>query len=120
MDWLSLYLAREAIDANDREHRRSRARVGGMLNRAKAGQSPSQLDASIGRIALLARATAELCMAKGIFTEAELRQRLTEVDMADGAEDGRLDPDVVMPGETKLADLKPIVDKPRIPPRKRL
>ena len=119
MEWLSLYLAREASDANDRDKRRSRARVGGMLHRAKTGQSPSQLDASIGRVALLARATAELCIAKGLFTEAELRQRLSEVDMADGAEDGRLDADVVMPGESKLADLEPLVDKPRIPPRKR-
>ena len=74
-----------------------------------------ELEQSLGRVALLARTLAELCLEKGLITSDELDAKLAEVDFADGAQIGTLDPDVVLPGEQKLADLesREVTRKPR-------
>jgi hypothetical protein len=66
------------------------------------------IEEDLGRMALLLRSVTELCLEKGVFDESELAHKLETLDLADGVEDGRLDPDVLMPGEQKLADLQPI------------
>lgn len=81
-----------------------------------------ELEYDLGRVALLARALAEVCLKKGLLSQAELGAMLLEVDIADGAGDGSLDPRVVMPGESKLADLEPYRPPPqrvRKKPRRR-
>lgn len=65
------------------------------------------LENDVARVALLARALAELCLAKGILTQAELLRQLEEIDLADGKRDRKLDARCVMPGESKPADPDP-------------
>jgi hypothetical protein len=65
------------------------------------------LEADLGRVALLARALAELCLEKGLVSREELVRLLLSADMADGKRDGTLQGKVVMPGESKAADPDP-------------
>jgi hypothetical protein len=80
-------------------------------HRDRANTRVAALERDLGRVALLARALADLCLAKGLLTKEELARQILETDFADGAKDGRLDPDVLMPGEQKLAELEPL-EKP--------
>jgi hypothetical protein len=85
-------------------------------------QRIAALENGLGRVALLARALAELLLEKGLVTRQELRARLLAVDAADGATDERLDPEVLLPGESKLAELEPLHPPPparRVRPRRR-
>jgi len=66
-----------------------------------------ELENDLARVALLARALAELCLAKGLLTQEDLLRQLEEVDFADGKADGKLEARVVMPGESKPADPDP-------------
>ena len=86
-----------------------------------AGDRTRALEDDLARVALLARSLAELCLEKGLLTEAELGRKIVEVDLADGVGDGRLDPAVALPGEQKLAKLEPLPERPivRRKPRKR-
>jgi len=68
------------------------------------------LEEDLGRVALLARALADLCIAKGVLSGDELARQLMEADLADGKRDGKLQPKVVMPGESKPADPEPSRD----------
>src|SRR5688572_21527763 len=91
-----------AVDARIKAMRTAR------LRHAKtAADRARELEDDLGRVALLARALAEVCIRKGLMTEAEVGQVLKEVDLADGSADGKLDPSVLLPGESKLADLEP-------------
>lgn len=56
------------------------------------------LEDDLGRVALLARALAQLCLRQGILKAEDLKNMLLEVDLVDGAADHRLDPKAVMPG----------------------
>lgn len=51
-----------------------------------------QLRADFERLALLTRSLAELCLEKGVLSKDELKTRMFELDLADGTQDGRLDP----------------------------
>jgi hypothetical protein len=63
-----------------------------------------ELELDLARVALLARALADLCIAKGVLTQEELVRQLNEADLADGKQDQKLPAKVVMPGESKAAD----------------
>jgi hypothetical protein len=79
------------------------------LRAAKTGaQHARELEDDLGRVALLARALAEVCLQKGLMTREELGRMIEQVDMADGSLDGKLDPKVTLPGESKLAELEPL------------
>jgi hypothetical protein len=65
------------------------------------------LEDGLGRVALLARSLAELCLEKGLVTRDELAERLRGVDLADGTEDRRLHPKVALPGESRPAEPAP-------------
>lgn len=80
---------------------------------AASGKRLAELEAGLGRVALLARALAELGVERGLITIEDLGRKLKQVDEADGAKDDALDPRVVLPGESKLADLEPLVKAPR-------
>ncbi|HTF87646.1 MAG TPA: hypothetical protein VK843_04495 [Planctomycetota bacterium] len=102
-----------AVDVKIKAMRVARQRL------ANSGsQRARALEDDLGRVALLARALAEVCIKKGLLTPAELGQMMTEVDMADGASDGKLDPEVAFPGEHKLANLAPHTPQPK-PVRKK-
>ena len=109
-----LFTAAEFNKLEEREHERQRQQH---EQQASTKQRVSELEQGIGRVALLARSLAELCLEKGLITKEELRVRLLADDMADGAGDGKLDPKVVLPGESKLADLEPM--RPVVPPSRR-
>lgn len=68
------------------------------------------LEDDLGRVALLARALADLCLEKGVLTREELVRQLCETDLADGKQDQRLQARVVMPGESKPPDPDPSRD----------
>jgi|JI6StandDraft_1071083.scaffolds.fasta_scaffold156284_3 hypothetical protein len=51
-----------------------------------------ELRADFERLALLTRSLAELCLEKGVLSKDELKQRMLELDLADGTQNGRLDP----------------------------
>jgi len=81
------------------------------LDREKQSNAQARITAlenDLARVALLARALADLCIAKGVLTKEELKQQLLEADLADGRRDEKLQPKVVMPGESKQADPDPL------------
>jgi len=67
-----------------------------------------KLTGSHERLRRRVRRQKRVTTARGIFSAEELTAKLCEVDMADGAEDGELDLDVLRPGTSKLADLQPL------------
>jgi hypothetical protein len=80
----------------------------------------ARLEADLARVALLLRTLADLSLAKGLVTREELAQHMLAADLADGAQDERLDPRAVMPGASKptgLPNVPPPVGRTR--PRKR-
>jgi hypothetical protein len=87
---------------NLRISRRLRSQYKGQKEREAA------LEQALGRVAMLARALAELGLAKGAFTREELERALVEADLADGEGDGVLDADVALPGEGRTVDLEPL------------
>jgi hypothetical protein len=66
-------------------------------NRMKA--RIEQLEGDVGRVALLAKALADVCVRKGLITHDELAAMIAEVDASDGASDGRLDLKALRPPE---------------------
>ena len=96
-----------AMELNELEHR---LRAVSRVNKEGRSAIRSRLDAleeGVGRVALLARSLAELCLDKGLLTKEELVERLRSVDLVDGTQDRRLQAKVAMPGESKPADPKP-------------
>ena len=71
----------------------------------------AELERNLGRVALLSRALAEACLQAGVLNLDALKAKIVEVDLADGVEDGRLDPRVALPGEAMLANLEPIRER---------
>jgi len=65
------------------------------------------LERDLGRVALATRALADLCIAKGLFTQEEFVQRVNDVDALDGIVDQRLGARRVMPGESGPPDPDP-------------
>jgi hypothetical protein len=109
-----------AAEFNDLEAKLAQQRHKYVVKTVEQHARIAELEADLGRVALLARSLADVCLKKGLLSEAELHAQMLASDLEDGIGDQRLDPKVVMPGESKLADLEPLVTKPRIPPRKRL
>jgi hypothetical protein len=66
------------------------------------------LELDLARVTMLARAVAELGLAKGAFTVEEFEKALIEADLADGEQSGGLDPGVALPGEQRTAELEPL------------
>ena len=58
----------------------------------------AELEAELARVSLLTFALADVCLAKGLLTQAELKERLGQLDLSDGATDGRLAPGHALPG----------------------
>jgi hypothetical protein len=51
----------------------------------------ADLEAALGRVALLNKALTDAILKKGLLTQLELAQAMTAADTADGERDGRLD-----------------------------
>lgn len=98
----------------ERKMRRLDHMISKRVRRRHASQDEriAELEHALGRVAMLARALAELGLAKGAFTQLELEQALLEADLSDGTGDGRLAGDVALPGEQRAADLEPLDGAP--------
>lgn len=70
------------------------------------GRRLSAAQRDIGRVALVTRALAELLIAKGVITQAELLAQIERTDLADDVADGELAADAVLPG-SKVASKRP-------------
>ena len=51
----------------------------------------ADLEAALGRVALLNKALTDAILKKGLLTQLELAQAMTAADTSDGERDGRLD-----------------------------
>jgi hypothetical protein len=51
----------------------------------------ASLRADVGKLALLTKSLATLCVDKGVLSRDDLRRRLLEIDLSDGVQDGQLD-----------------------------
>ena len=80
------------------------------IQRASTNKRIEALERDLGRVALATRALADLCIAKGLFTQEEFVRQVHDVDALDGVLDQRLQAKVVMPGESKPADPDPADD----------
>ena len=101
----------EAAVAHDRRH--TRRRTADQRARLEA------LESGLRRVTLAVRAMAELSIAKGHFTAEELKAHMAEVDVADGALDGGLAPELVEPGKRRLVDVEPPAEPKRAAEAKR-
>lgn len=97
-DWASSDFSRIKAELRSAELRTRRNR-----NAARRGQL--ELEQGLARVALVVRAMADLCIARGIFTSEQLLAQLSEADLADGVQDGGLDPKLVIPGSQRLVQL---------------
>lgn len=109
------FTAREFNQLEERERRRRSRR---RRQRLADQQRLEVLEDQLARVAMLARGLADACLAKGVFTREDLARFLIEADLADGVEDGGLDPSVALPGEEMPADLRPLAEDEE-PPRPR-
>lgn len=97
----NFWTAREFGRMDVQMRRRARtARKG----RVQIRKQVDELEEDLGRIALLCRALAEVCIKKGVLTHNELAAMIGEVDLADGVQDGRLDPKKLRPGQGTKGD----------------
>lgn len=99
------FTARELNAIEDRESRRNRRE---RQQRRSDRQRVEDLESELARVTMLARALAQACLARGVLTREELSAALVAADLADGVQDGGLDPEVALPGESRAADLEPL------------
>ena len=57
----------------------------------------AQLEDDFARALLVIHSLAETCIAKGVFTQAELMEITERVDLEDGVADGKLNPETIRP-----------------------
>jgi hypothetical protein len=65
--------------------------------RTQTARRVAELERDLARVALVVRALAELALERGLFTDAQLRRKFDEADLADGVFDASLDPKLVAP-----------------------
>jgi hypothetical protein len=51
----------------------------------------AQLEDDLGRVALLTRALMDAILKKGVLSQIEIAEMMTQADMSDGERDGKLD-----------------------------
>ncbi|MBM3987163.1 MAG: hypothetical protein FJ294_04285 [Planctomycetes bacterium] len=56
-----------------------------------------EVERDLARVALVVRAIADLAIARGLFTDMQLRAQFDRADFADGVFDAALDPKLVAP-----------------------
>jgi hypothetical protein len=82
----------------DRDRIRRRAHLASVRARLRLQQRVEQLEDDLARVGLVTLALAKLCVEKGVLSPDELNAKMSEVDLADGVEDGRASPDATEPG----------------------
>jgi hypothetical protein len=74
---------------------------------ARLGEEVDQLSNDLGRALLLLHSLVETCVRKGVLTRDEIRDVAREVDLADGAADGKVDPASLRPPEEQQSHRPP-------------
>lgn len=97
-DWATSDLAQSRPQLRSVEMRARR-------NRNSARRGELKLEQGVMRVAMVVRAMADLCIARGIFTSEQLLAQLAEADLADGVQDDGLDPKLAVPGSQRLVSL---------------
>ena len=92
----------------------------GAHRRAQATRRIAELEQDLARVALVVRAIADLALAKGLFTDAELRRQFDRADLADGVFDAGLDPKLVAPGTGRAARPAPKSKRSKPKPRRKV
>ena len=78
--------------------RQRRAHYASIRGRLRLQQRVEELEDDLARVALLTMALAKLCVDKGVLTADELNARMSEIDLADGTEDGKAPPEAFETG----------------------
>lgn len=94
------------------EHKTQRLSLVSAHRRAQTARRVQELERDLARVALVVRAIADLCIARGLFTAEQLRSQFDHADFADGVFDQALDPKLVAPGATRAGRLP--LPKPRV------
>jgi hypothetical protein len=77
---------------------RRRAQLATVRARLRMQKRVAQLEDDLARMGLLTMALAHICVDKGVVTTEELKERMREIDLADGVEDGKPAPGATEPG----------------------
>ncbi|MBW3596303.1 MAG: hypothetical protein KY475_03400 [Planctomycetes bacterium] len=92
----------DSLNRKLRHVQRSRSQVDARLR-----EEIDQLSNDLGRALLLLHSLVETCVRKGVLTRDEIRDVAREIDLADGAADGRVDPAALRPPEEQLPERPP-------------
>jgi hypothetical protein len=85
-------------EMEEADRRRRRAHLTAVRARLRLQQRVEQLEDDLARVGLVTMALAKLCVDKGVLTLDELNAQMSEIDLADGVEDGRAPPDAMPSG----------------------
>jgi hypothetical protein len=85
-------------EMEEADRRRRRAHLTAVRARLRLQERVEQLEDDLARVGLVTMALAKLCIDKGVLTLDELNVRMSEVDIADGVEDGKATSDAMEPG----------------------
>ena len=72
----------------------------------------NELEADVGRLALVVVTLTETIVRKGVATREELRTLVSEVDVLDGAADGKFDPAALRPAKAETPPTEPPTEPP--------
>ena len=86
MSWMRVFTD---VDPDDKESLSRRAEVIG--SRIRAGQVKlEELDNDVGELVIFQQAIVRLLIEKGTLTPQEIAEKVREIDLEDGVEDGRV------------------------------
>ena len=86
MGWMRVFTD---VDPDDKEYLARRAEVIG--SRLKAGKKQLEgLDEEVAEVTIFQQAIMRLLIEKGILTPQEIADKVREIDLEDGVEDGRI------------------------------
>jgi len=71
--------------------------------RTQSARRLEEVERDLARVALVVRAIADLAIARGLFTNVQLRAQFDAADFADGVFDAALDPKLVAPQSGRVA-----------------
>lgn len=81
-------------------------KVEGILKRARQRRQTTEarvmeLEDDLARTLLLVQSLAEVCIAKGLLSRDDIAEMARQVDLSDGVEDGKLDPQTIRPEDAR-------------------
>jgi hypothetical protein len=93
------FTASELNRMDARFRRLRQARTVDVQSRGNMLDRIDELEDDLGRLTLFAQTLAEACVRNGLLTREQISTIAQELDLADGKQDGKLDPSVMRPKE---------------------